>query len=90
MEKRIADKMKKKIYSEIGFGNESFLSTEIEEGRKEYRIKRFILPQKIDSFYIRIWIFKNVLILSSNSGFEITSKNKNKLKILFGIAGYLK
>ena len=46
---------KEKVYAEIGFGNESFLSTEIEEG--------------------------------VGYGFEIKHKDKNKLKILFGISG---
>ena len=45
----------KKVFAEIGFGNESFLSTEIEEG--------------------------------VGYGFEIKHKDKNKLKILFGISG---
>ena len=77
----------KKIYAEIGFGNESFLSTEIEEGSKEYRIPQFILPKKVQGFYIRFWIFKRVFIISSKNGFEIIQKNKNKLKIIFGVAG---
>ena len=62
--------MKKKIYAEIGFGNESFLSTEIEEGNKEYRIDRFIIPRKIQGFYVRIWILRNVFVLSSENGFR--------------------
>lgn len=33
----------KRIFAEIGFGNETFLSTEIEEGENEYRIPEFIL-----------------------------------------------
>lgn len=76
-----------KLFSEIGFGNDSFLSTEFEEGDKEYRVPKFIKPQKITSFYFRLWLFKTVLILSTNRGLEIKKKNKNKLKILFGISG---
>ncbi len=79
--------MKKKIYAEIGFGNKNFLSTEIEEGKKEYRIPKLLLPKKIKSFYFRFWIFKRVIVLSSNGGFSITKKNKNKFKILLGISG---
>ena len=33
----------KNIYAEIGLGNDSFFSTEIEEGDSEYRIDKFIL-----------------------------------------------
>lgn len=77
----------KKIFSEIGFGNDTFLSTEIEINDTEYRISNFIKPKIINDYYIRVWIFKTVFILSTNSGFKITQKNKNKLKILFGISG---
>ena len=77
----------KKVFAEIGFGNDTFLSTEIEEGNSEYRIPKFIKPKKINSYYLRFWIFKKVFILSTNHGFEIKSKDRNKLKILFGISG---
>ncbi|HRY62374.1 MAG TPA: DUF3977 family protein [Candidatus Paceibacterota bacterium] len=76
-----------KIYAEIGFGNDTFLSTEIENGDKEYRIPKFIKPKIIKGYYLRFWVFKTVFILSTNSGFETTKKNRNKLKILFGISG---
>ena len=77
----------KKVYAEIGFGNESFLSTEFEEEEKEYRIPKFILPKNIKGFYLRFWMFKKVFILSTNNGFNIGHKDRNKLKILFGISG---
>jgi hypothetical protein len=80
----------KKVFAEIGFGNNTFLSTEFEEGGIEYRIPKFILPNRINGFYFRFWIFKKVFILSSNHGFEVTKKDKNKLKILFGISGKTK
>ena len=44
----------KKIFAEIGFGNDTFLSTEIEEANNEYRIPKLILPKKIDGFYLKI------------------------------------
>jgi len=77
----------KRVYAEVGFGNESFLSTEVEEGNSEYRIRGFILPQKISGVYLRFWIFKKVFIISTNDGFEINTKDRNRLKILFGIGG---
>ena len=77
----------KKIYTEIGFGNHSFLSTEIEEGNKESRINKFILPKKISGIYIRFWIFKRVLIISSKNRIVLQNKNKNNFKMLFGIQG---
>jgi hypothetical protein len=77
----------KKVFAEIGFGNDTFLSTEFEEGDTEYRVLKFVLPNKINGFYFRVWLFKDVFILSSNHGFEMKKKDRNKLKILFGIEG---
>ena len=77
----------KRVYAEVGFGNDTFLSTEVEEGNHEDRIQGFILPEMIKGVYLRFWIFKRVLIISTNDGFEINTKERNKLKILFGISG---
>ena len=77
----------KKVFAEIGLGNGTFLSTEFEEGDNEYRVQKFVIPNKIQGCYFRIWIFKNVFILSTNEGFKINKKDRNKLKILFGISG---
>ncbi|MEK7634692.1 MAG: DUF3977 family protein [Patescibacteria group bacterium] len=77
----------KKVFTEIGFGNDTFFSTEIEDGNSEYRIPKFIKPQKISGYYFRFWIFKKVFIFSSDNGFRIAKKDKNKFKILFGING---
>lgn len=78
----------KKIYAEVGIGNDTFLSTEIEEGEKEYRISKLIKPEKIDGYYLRFWIFKKVFILSTNNGFEVNRKSRNRFKILFGMSGH--
>lgn len=77
----------KKVFAEIGLGNETFLSTEFEEGNSEYRVPRFVIPDKIHGYYFRIWIFKNVFILSTNDGFEASRKDRSRLKILFGMGG---
>ncbi|MDO8659318.1 MAG: DUF3977 family protein [Candidatus Parcubacteria bacterium] len=77
----------KKVYAEIGFGNDTFLSTEFEENDKEYRVPKFIFPKKVTGIYFRLWIFKKVFLLSTNDGLVIQKKDKNKLKILFGISG---
>ncbi|MDE1966761.1 MAG: DUF3977 family protein [Patescibacteria group bacterium] len=77
----------KKIFAEIGFGNGTLFSTEFEEGDSEYRVSRFVMPNKIRSLYFRIWIFKKVLIISTNHGIELKGKDRNKLKVLFGIIG---
>jgi hypothetical protein len=76
-----------KIFSEIGYGNDSFCSTEIEKGELEHRIKAFVIPPKIDGIYIRIWIWKRVFVLSSNNGLSLNSKDSVKFKFLFGLDG---
>ena len=77
----------KKIFAEVGFGNDTFFSTEFEEGENEYRVPRFILPDKIRDVYLRLWIFKSTYILSTRDGFKASKKDRNKLKMLFGIGG---
>jgi len=77
----------KKVFAEIGIGNDTFLSTEIEEGKNEYRIPKFIMPDKIKGYYIRFWIFKNVFVLDSDEGFKVKRKDRNKFKLIFGIGG---
>lgn len=77
----------KKVFAEIGFGNDTFFSTEFEEGSSEYRIPKFVMPSKVRSLYFRLWIFKKVFILSTNHGIEIKDKDRNRFKILFGISG---
>ncbi|HWA64536.1 MAG TPA: DUF3977 family protein [Candidatus Paceibacterota bacterium] len=77
----------KKVFAEIGFGNDTFLSTEIENGDNEYRTPKFVKPKIISGYYLRFWVFKTVFILSTNLGFEIKKKNRNKLKVLFGVSG---
>jgi len=76
-----------KIFAELGFGNSTFCNTEIEKGKYEHRIPRFITPPKIEGVYLRIWIWKRVFVLSSNNGFSLNQKDKVKLKVLFGIEG---
>ncbi len=77
----------KNIYAEIGFGNKTFLSTEIEQNDKEWRIAKFLLPKKIKDVYFRFWVFKKVFIFSTSKGVSIKNKDRNNFKILFGIGG---
>lgn len=77
----------KKVFAEIGFGNATFLSTEFEEEESERRVRGFFLPEKIRDYYFRLWFLKRVFILSSGDGFKVIKKDKNRLKILFGVGG---
>ncbi len=76
-----------KIFAELGYGNPSFLSTEIEKGEQEKRVSRFVIPPKIEGIYFRFWVGKRVLVLSTKNGFSLKKKDRVKLKILFGIEG---
>jgi len=76
-----------KIYAEIGYGNDTFCNTEIEYGKTEHRVRKFIIPPKIEGIYIRIWVYKKVLVLSSKNGFSLTKKDRGKFKFLFGLEG---
>jgi hypothetical protein len=56
-------------------------------GVNEYRVPRFVWPEKTDGYYLRLWIGKTVFIASTNDGFKIKKKDISRLKILFGISG---
>lgn len=77
----------KKVFAEIGIGNDTFFSTEYEEGDSEYRVPRFIIPEKFTGIYVRFWLFKKVLIISTKNGIEVVKKDRNKFKLLFGVRG---
>jgi len=80
-------KEKIKLFTEIGVGNSTFISTEKEyfDGREE-RVPGF---QKIylDGVYLRIWFGKIVILLSTKNGFKIQNKDKSTFKFLIGIQG---
>ena len=69
--------MEQKIFAEMGFGNESFLSTEVEQGKREYRIKKFLIPKKINGIYFRVIILSTTFILLTYEGFKIKRIRKN-------------
>ena len=74
-------------YIEIGIGNESFISTEIEENGREYRIRGWHRLSKIEDLYLRCWIGKTVWVLSSRDGLKKMFKRRKYFKLLIGIAG---
>ena len=76
-----------KIFAEIGVGNKHFLSTEIERGKFEHRLNKFIIPPTIEGVYIRVWLGKRVYAISSNRFFNTTYKGRVKFKLIFGIEG---
>lgn len=84
-----------KIFTEIGIDpdNNKFIvgvSSEIEyKDGSEVRQSGFI-KMKLDSIYIRLWVFKNVFAISRKQGIKIKKKNKNNFKFVFGLEGYPK
>jgi len=78
---------KLKIFAEMGIGNETFFSTEIEKGKLEHRVKGFLIPPKIDGIYLRLWLWKRVYAISSNRFLNSTYKGRVKFKFIFGIEG---
>ena len=76
-----------KIYAEVGIGNDTFFSTEYEDGDREYRVSRFVKPSHVMEYYVRIWIRKTVYIFSTHEGLKKVSKDKNRFKFLFGVGG---
>lgn len=83
-------KVKEKIaiFSEFGFGNGTLCSTEVEKGEREHRIRGFVIPPKVEGIYLRIWVGKRVIVCSTKNIFSWQSKNKYRIKILFGLEGY--
>lgn len=82
-----------KVFIEYGFDidNNKYLlgkSVEIETKNIEYRTKTHIKLKQIDGFYIRIWIFKLVVIISTFTPiFKLQHKTRNNIKVVFGISG---
>lgn len=77
-----------KIYAEIGYGNDTLFSTEfVREDGREYRLSRFVEPERVTEYYLRFWVFKTVFIVSTKDGFKRKKKKENRFKVLFGVGG---
>jgi uncharacterized protein DUF3977 len=76
-----------KVFTELGYGNPSFISTEVElpDGR-EYRQAGFVRIW-IEGVYLRIWLGTRVFILSSQDGLKMQRKDRKAIKMLVGIQG---
>lgn len=71
-------------YTELGIGNESFISTEIETEACEVRTNKMLIGKPI-SVYVRIWLGKQVLIFDSKEGIKRQKKTRRCFKLLIGI-----
>ena len=74
-------------YVEFGIGNQWLLSTEVEhEDGTEARFPGVLPLGPLQSFYIRIWIGRDVFILSTNEGFVMKTKGRDAFKALLGLS----
>ncbi len=81
----------KKAFTEIGWGNPSFISTEIEyPNGSEIRQRGFVKFKKMNALYARCWIGKKVFVIDSEQGFNIRQKNRRTFKFVFGVSGEVK
>lgn len=78
--------MKIKIFTEIGIGNASFVSTEIEKGEQEKRVRGFV-RMRVTDIYLRLWIGRIVHILSWRDGYIRVVKPRSCFKFLLGVGG---
>lgn len=76
-------------FIEFGIGNTWLVRTETElEDGTEFEEKGIIGPVKINSFYIRIWIAKTVILFDTKEGFKRIKKKRNRIKFIFGFSSY--
>jgi hypothetical protein len=75
-----------RCYAEMGIGNPTFLSTEIECGVCEWRIPRLVVS-RVESIYLRVWIGRIVFILDSKEGFKYQRKGYCVYKCVLGLVG---
>lgn len=73
-------------FIEFGIGNRWLVRTETElTDGTEYEEKGIVGPIQFQSAYIRVWIWKTVLILDLKEGVKLKKKNRNEFKVIFGI-----
>ena len=66
-----------KKYVEIGIGNRWIVRTEIEhEDGTESEYRGISHLSKIQGVYLRVWVWRTVLIVSSNEGFKRRRKDR--------------
>ena len=64
-----------------------FFRLNLKKKEKNTGFQNLSCPKKVKGYYLRVWVFKKVFIISTNNGFEIVKKSRNNFKIVFGISG---
>lgn len=73
-------------FIEFGIGNTWLVRTETElTDGTENEEKGIVGPIQFQSAYIRVWVWKTVLILDLKEGIKLKKKNRNEFKVIFGI-----
>jgi hypothetical protein len=73
-------------FIEFGIGNTWLIRTEVElEDGSEYEERGIKGPIVFQSFNLRIWTGKTVLIFDLKEGFKKVKKKRNEFKVIFGI-----
>ncbi|MGF2616307.1 DUF3977 family protein [Rossellomorea vietnamensis] len=76
-------------FIEFGIGNTWIVRTETElEDGTEYEEKGIIRPIKLQSVYLRIWVFKTVIVIDFKERFKKMKKARNAFKFIIGITSY--
>ncbi len=76
-----------KVYTEIGFGNETFINTELEDNNGNETRQPGFVSFSLKGIYLRVWAGYKVFVVSTVNGFSITNKPKRKFKFLLGLEG---
>lgn len=75
-----------KKYIEFGFGNTWLVRTEFEDSNGyEWEEKGISGTLAIRSIYLRIWLFTKVLVLDTQTGLSLSTKQRNNFKFIIGI-----
>lgn len=80
-----------KAYNEVGVGLPHFLSAELEhaDGTEE-RVKGWVRMDRIQSFYMRVWVGRTVWILDTDKP-HLSARRKpyTAFKIVLGMGGWV-
>lgn len=76
-------------YIEFGIGNRWLVRTETEfaDGSETER-KGIEWPVRPESVYVRLWIGRQVYILSTKGGFSRKIKPRRTFKLILGVSSY--
>lgn len=73
-------------FIEFGIGNRWVVRTEFEQADgTEWEVKGISGKIQPESYYLRFWIGRKVVILDSKEGLKRQTKSRSAFKLIFGI-----